>query len=73
MSSRRFPLWTALGVVLVVALIVGSGVLSSSPPTAAQRADRHRIVTALPQLRGPVRRRIERGDGGDRAGHGGPA
>ena len=38
MSRRRFPLWTLLGVVLVVALVVGSGVLSSSPPTAAQRA-----------------------------------
>ncbi len=38
MKVRRFPLWTALGVVLVVALIVGSGVLSSPPPTAAQRA-----------------------------------
>ena len=38
MTPRRFPLWTALGVVLVVALIVGSGVLSSSPPTAAQRS-----------------------------------
>jgi cytochrome c-type biogenesis protein CcmH len=38
MSARRFPLWTLLGVVLVVALLVGSGVLRSSPPTAAQRA-----------------------------------
>ena len=38
MTARRFPLWTLLGVVLVVALVVGSGVLSSSPPTAAQRA-----------------------------------
>ena len=38
MRVRRFPLWTALGVVLVVALIIGSGVLSSPPPTAAQRA-----------------------------------
>jgi cytochrome c-type biogenesis protein CcmH len=38
MSARRFPLWTALGVVLIVALVVGSGVLSSKPPTAAQRA-----------------------------------
>src|ERR1700722_11367385 len=37
-TARRFPLWTALAVVLVVALVVGSGVLSSSPPTAAQRA-----------------------------------
>jgi cytochrome c-type biogenesis protein CcmH len=31
-------LWTLLGVVLVVALVIGSGVLSSSAPTAAQRA-----------------------------------
>lgn len=38
MTARRFPLWTLLGVVLVVALVAGSGVLSSSPPTAAQRA-----------------------------------
>jgi cytochrome c-type biogenesis protein CcmH len=37
-TSRRLPLWTALGVLLVVALVVGSGVLSSSPPTPAQRA-----------------------------------
>jgi len=36
--SRRFPLWTLLGVVLVVALLIGSGVFSSSPPTNAQRA-----------------------------------
>lgn len=38
MTSRRLPLWTGLGAVLVVALVVGSGVLSSAPPTAAQRA-----------------------------------
>lgn len=38
MKPRHFPLWTLLGVVLVIALVVGSGVLSSSPPTAAQRA-----------------------------------
>ena len=38
MRSRRFPLWTLLGVVLVVALLVGSGVFSSTPPTGAQRA-----------------------------------
>jgi cytochrome c-type biogenesis protein CcmH len=38
MRSRRFPLWTLLGVVLVVALLVGSGVFSSTPPTNAQRA-----------------------------------
>lgn len=38
MTARRLPLWTALGAVLIVALIVGSGVLSSSSPTAAQRA-----------------------------------
>ena len=38
MTRRHFPLWTLLGVVLVVALLVGSGVFSSSPPTDAQRA-----------------------------------
>ncbi|MGH9081129.1 MAG: cytochrome c-type biogenesis protein CcmH [Acidimicrobiales bacterium] len=38
MSRRHFPLWTLLGVALVVALVVGSGVLSSSTPTAAARA-----------------------------------
>ncbi len=38
MSGRRFPVWTLIGVVLVVALIAGSGVLSSTPPTAAERS-----------------------------------
>jgi cytochrome c-type biogenesis protein CcmH len=38
MSARRFPLWTALSVVLIVTLVIGSGILSSKPPTAAQRA-----------------------------------
>jgi cytochrome c-type biogenesis protein CcmH len=38
MRSRRFPLWTVLGAVLVVALLIGSGVFSSTPPTNAQRA-----------------------------------
>jgi len=38
MSRRHFPLWTLLGVVLVVALLVGSGAFSSTPPTGAQRA-----------------------------------
>ena len=37
MSRRHFPLWTLLGVVLVVALLAGSGAFSSSPPTEAQR------------------------------------
>jgi cytochrome c-type biogenesis protein CcmH len=37
-SGRRFPLWNLLAVVLVVALVIGSGVLSSPPPTASQRA-----------------------------------
>ncbi len=38
MSRRRFPLWMVLGAVLVVALVVGSGVFDSTPPTAAERA-----------------------------------
>ena len=38
MTRRDFPLWTLLGVVLVVALLAGSGAFSSSPPTPAQRA-----------------------------------
>jgi len=38
MRSRQFPLWTMLGVVLVVALLAGGGVFSSTPLTDAQRA-----------------------------------
>ena len=38
MSRRHFPLWSVLGVVLIVALLIGSGAFSSSPPTDAQRA-----------------------------------
>ncbi len=38
MTRRSFPVWTLLGVVLVAALVVGSGVFSSTPPSAAQRA-----------------------------------
>ncbi|HWD53361.1 MAG TPA: cytochrome c-type biogenesis protein CcmH [Acidimicrobiales bacterium] len=34
----RFPLWIVLGGVLVVALVIGSGVLNSAPVTPAQRA-----------------------------------
>lgn len=34
----RFPLWIVLGGVLVVALVIGSGVLNSAPMTPAQRA-----------------------------------
>ncbi len=34
----RFPGWIVLGVVLVVALVIGSGVLNSAPMTPAQRA-----------------------------------
>jgi cytochrome c-type biogenesis protein CcmH len=37
-TTRRFPLWLVLGVVLVAALVVGSGVFTTSPPNAAQRA-----------------------------------
>jgi cytochrome c-type biogenesis protein CcmH len=39
--SVRVPLWARVGlplVVLVVALVIGSGALDSSPPTAGQRA-----------------------------------
>ncbi len=35
---RRLPWWTLLVAALVAALVVGSGVLSPSPPTPAQRA-----------------------------------
>jgi cytochrome c-type biogenesis protein CcmH len=38
MTRPRFPLWTLLGVVLVVALVIGSGVFRSGAPTPAQRA-----------------------------------
>jgi len=38
MRSRRVPWWTLMGVVLVLALVVGTGVLHSAPPTPAQRA-----------------------------------
>jgi cytochrome c-type biogenesis protein CcmH len=48
MTTRRFPLWTLLGVVLVAALVVGSGALSSSPPTAAQRAAAIEAVVRCP-------------------------
>jgi cytochrome c-type biogenesis protein CcmH len=37
-TARRFPLWIVLGVVLVAALAIGSGVFTSSPPNASQRA-----------------------------------
>jgi cytochrome c-type biogenesis protein CcmH len=39
--ARRLPLWARVAlplIVLVVALVIGSGALSSSPPTAGQRA-----------------------------------
>jgi len=47
-SARRLPLWTLLGVALVAALVVGSGVFSSSPPTAAQRASAIESVIRCP-------------------------
>ncbi|MBV8463383.1 MAG: cytochrome c-type biogenesis protein CcmH, partial [Acidimicrobiales bacterium] len=37
-AGRGFPWWTCFGVVVVVALVVGSGVLRSSPPSPAARA-----------------------------------
>jgi cytochrome c-type biogenesis protein CcmH len=48
MTTRRFPVWTLFGVVLTVALIVGSGVLSSAPPTAIQRAYAIETVVRCP-------------------------
>jgi cytochrome c-type biogenesis protein CcmH len=48
MSRRGFPRWTLLGVVLVVALVIGSGVLSSAPPTKAQRAAAIESVVRCP-------------------------
>jgi len=47
-TKRRFPLWIVLGVVLVLALLVGSGVLTSSPPTPAQRAASIESVVRCP-------------------------
>lgn len=38
MKRRHVPVWTLLGVVLVTALLIGSGTFSSTPPTHAQRA-----------------------------------
>ena len=48
MTRRHLPLWTLLGVVLVVALLAGSGVFSSTPPTAAQRAAAIESVVRCP-------------------------
>jgi len=48
MKRPRFGLWTLLGAVLVVALVLGSGILSSSPPTAAQRAAAIESVVRCP-------------------------
>jgi cytochrome c-type biogenesis protein CcmH len=48
MTPRHFPVWTLFGVVLTVALIVGSGVLSSAPPTAIQRAYAIETVVRCP-------------------------
>ena len=48
MTRRRFPLWSALGVVLIVALVLGSGVLTSSTRTPAQRAQSIESVVRCP-------------------------
>ena len=38
MNGRRFPVWAVLALVLVLALLVGSGAFSSTPSTPSQRA-----------------------------------
>lgn len=48
MRIRHFPLWTVLGVTLVVALVIGGGVFSSAPPTNAQRAASIEAVIRCP-------------------------
>ncbi len=48
MTRRHFPLWIVLGVAVVAALIVGSGQLTSSPPTPAQRAASIESVVRCP-------------------------
>jgi cytochrome c-type biogenesis protein CcmH len=47
-TIRKFPLWSVLAVVLVVALVVGSGVLRAAPPSAAQRAAAIESVVRCP-------------------------
>ncbi len=48
MSRRRFPLWLLFAVVVVVALLVGSGIFHLSPPTPAQRATAIESVVRCP-------------------------
>ncbi len=48
MSRRRFPLWLLLAAVVAVALLVGSGVFHSTPPTPAQRAASLESVVRCP-------------------------
>ena len=48
MTIRKFPLWSMLAVVLVVALVAGSGILRSAPPSAAQRAAAIESVVRCP-------------------------
>ena len=48
MTRRHFPLWIVLAVAVVLALLVGSGQLTSSPPTPAQRAASIESVVRCP-------------------------
>ncbi len=48
MNRRHVPVWTVLGVVLVVALLFGGGVFSSPRPTDAQRATAIESVVRCP-------------------------
>lgn len=48
MTGRRFPLWIVLGVVVVLALLVGSGAFHSSSPTPGERAASIESVVRCP-------------------------
>jgi cytochrome c-type biogenesis protein CcmH len=48
MTRSRIPWWTLFALALVVALLVGSGLLGSSPPTNAERAHALESIVRCP-------------------------